>query len=253
LTQVRLLGILRDREAAMSDLREHLGLEKSSVTGLIDRAEARGLVSRTSGHGDGRSVHVKLTAEGAELASRFAGEVYAELARMLESLPEADRRHLVRISEMVLGRQASPLRARALPSPARQAEVERLLEDVGRWASGRADLRGVALVGSWARDAACADSDVDIVLLADRPGTYIEDDGWLAAFGAKPIVDTEQWGCVTERSVALASGLEVEFGVTSPAWASVDPLDAGTRRVTREGLLVLHDPDGLLAALLDAV
>ena len=39
LTQLRLLAILRDREPTMLDLARHLKLTKSSVTGLIDRAE----------------------------------------------------------------------------------------------------------------------------------------------------------------------------------------------------------------------
>jgi MarR family transcriptional regulator, lower aerobic nicotinate degradation pathway regulator len=101
-TQVRLLGILRDREPAMGDLREHLGLEKSSVTGLIDRAERRGLVSRTSGRPDGRAVHVRLTTAGAELANQLASEVYADLARMLETLPAPDRRRLADLTAALL-------------------------------------------------------------------------------------------------------------------------------------------------------
>lgn len=104
-TQVRLLGILRDREPTMSDLAEHLGLEKSSVTGLIDRAERRGLVSRTSGRPDGRAVHVRLTTAGAEVGNRLASEVYADLARMLRTLPVADRRRLADLAESLLAQQ----------------------------------------------------------------------------------------------------------------------------------------------------
>lgn len=115
-TQARLLGILRDREPAMGDLREHLGLEKSSVTGLIDRAERRGLVRRTSGRADGRAVHVRLTADGSELAASFASEVYVELASMLSALPAADRRHLVRIADTVLKRETSPLHVNTPPA-----------------------------------------------------------------------------------------------------------------------------------------
>ena len=64
LTQMRLLGILRDRVPAMLDLARHLGLGKSSVTGLIDRAERRGLVERAPAPHDGRGVHVRLTPRG---------------------------------------------------------------------------------------------------------------------------------------------------------------------------------------------
>jgi len=107
-TQARLLGILRDREPAMSDLRDHLALEKSSVSGLIDRAERRGLVIRTTGHPDGRAVHVRLTAAGCELATRFAGEAYAELSTLLAPLTDRDQRRLSQLARLILATQPSP-------------------------------------------------------------------------------------------------------------------------------------------------
>ncbi|MGP8010701.1 MAG: MarR family transcriptional regulator, partial [Acidimicrobiales bacterium] len=42
LIQTRLLGVLRDRTPSMNELATLLELDKSSVTGLIDRAERRG-------------------------------------------------------------------------------------------------------------------------------------------------------------------------------------------------------------------
>ena len=44
--QARLLGVLRDRTPTMNELARLLGLDKSSVTGLVNRAERR---SRCSG------------------------------------------------------------------------------------------------------------------------------------------------------------------------------------------------------------
>ena len=46
LTQLRVLGILRDREPTMADLATFTGLERSTISGLIDRATQRGLVTR---------------------------------------------------------------------------------------------------------------------------------------------------------------------------------------------------------------
>src|ERR1700758_4961531 len=63
LTQLRVLGILRDREPTMAELASYLGLERSTVSGLIDRAVQRGLVRRTTDPADGRSVRVSLTTE----------------------------------------------------------------------------------------------------------------------------------------------------------------------------------------------
>ncbi len=46
--QTRLLGILRDRHPTITELAAFLQLDKSSVTGLVDRAEERGLVRRVA-------------------------------------------------------------------------------------------------------------------------------------------------------------------------------------------------------------
>ena len=47
--------------------------------------------------------------------------------------------------------------------------------------------------------------------------------------------------------------MEVEFGITTPAWAHIDPVDAGTARVVRDGAQIIHDPAGMLARLLNTV
>jgi hypothetical protein len=58
---------------------------------------------------------------------------------------------------------------------------------------------------------------------------------------------------VTERRFAIPSGLEIELGVGTPRWASVEPIDAGTRKVVTDGMRVLHDPDELLGRLVTAL
>src|SRR5580658_10100008 len=65
LIQVRLLGILRDREPGIVELADVLNLDKSSVSGLVDRAQRRGLVERASSTStDGRAIRVLLTDHG---------------------------------------------------------------------------------------------------------------------------------------------------------------------------------------------
>ncbi|MDX6590016.1 MAG: uncharacterized protein QOI84_1290 [Solirubrobacterales bacterium] len=131
----------------------------------------------------------------------------------------------------------------------RAKEVEGLLERLAAWAKQRPDVRALALVGSQASGTPRADSDVDVVLLTDSPARYIEHDDWLASVGGARFVNTAEWGPLTERRFALRSGLEVELGIGAPAWASLRPVDAGTRRVVSDGMRVLYDPEGLLAAL----
>lgn len=130
--------------------------------------------------------------------------------------------------------------------------VQSLLDAVVSWARGRASIRGVALVGSHAREDARPASDVDLVILALRPRELLKDTAWPGTFGQVVSVEQEDWGRVTSLRVTYRHGPEVEFGLTTPDWARV-PVDAGTRRVAADGMIVLHDPDGVLARLCAAV
>ncbi|MGD9696315.1 MAG: MarR family winged helix-turn-helix transcriptional regulator [Thermoleophilia bacterium] len=111
IVQARLLGILRDREPGILALAEHLGLDKSSVTGLVDRAEARGLIERRPDPDDGRAIRVGLTADGRALAGTAEREVRAELQRLSAGLTEAQRDQLASLlGEVVSAGQAARLR-----------------------------------------------------------------------------------------------------------------------------------------------
>jgi len=103
----------------------------------------------------------------------------------------------------------------------------------------------VALVGSWARGDAGPDSDLDVVLLTTSPEAYMDSTPWPDA----ELGETHDWGGLTERRLRLPSGLELELDIAPLAWASTDPLDEGTRRVVRDGMRILHDPDRLLEKL----
>jgi DNA-binding MarR family transcriptional regulator len=90
-TQLRLLGILRDRTPSMAEIADFLELDRSSVSGLVDRAEARGLVSRrTAGH-DARVTLVELTSHGLAIGALIAESVSGELDGILAAASEADR------------------------------------------------------------------------------------------------------------------------------------------------------------------
>ena len=92
--QVRLLGVLRGREPGMLELAAHLNIDKSSLSGLVDRAEERGLVRRIKVPADHRAVHVGLTAKGKELAVAFAGEVEQHLLALVQGLDFAQRKQV---------------------------------------------------------------------------------------------------------------------------------------------------------------
>jgi MarR family transcriptional regulator, lower aerobic nicotinate degradation pathway regulator len=102
LTQLRMLGILRDREPAMAELAMYLGLERSTVSGLIDRAVQRGLVRKTSDAADGRSVRVSLTAEARRMETRVIAEIGDLMAPMTDRLNSAERKRLTALLAKLL-------------------------------------------------------------------------------------------------------------------------------------------------------
>jgi DNA-binding MarR family transcriptional regulator len=94
LTHLRVLAILRDREPKMNELATHLGLDRSSVSGLIDRAARRGLVRRATSSDDGRAVRVRLTPDGRCLARALTDEIGGLIGPMIRSLTPADQKRL---------------------------------------------------------------------------------------------------------------------------------------------------------------
>lgn len=104
LTQLRLLAILRDREPTMSELAAHLGVDRSSVSGLIDRAVQRGLVTKTPDDADRRSSRVSLTPAGHALARQGTSHIHEQIEPVLGGLDGTRRRALAELLESLLGR-----------------------------------------------------------------------------------------------------------------------------------------------------
>ncbi|MGQ0745116.1 MAG: aminoglycoside 6-adenylyltransferase [Acidimicrobiales bacterium] len=138
----------------------------------------------------------------------------------------------------------------------RRREVEKLARSIAAWAVSRPDVRAVAVVGSWARQVASTDSDLDVVVLTDRAAHYLDVDDWIESAVGEPAIVTRRmaWGpLLSERRVLLRSGLEVEFGFAPLSWASTRPVDPGTAVVVRDALWPLVDLDGVLDSLRMAV
>jgi DNA-binding MarR family transcriptional regulator len=102
LTQLRVLAILRDRRLRIGDLAAYLGLERSTMTGLVARAEAKGLLARQPSAGDARAVDVVLTPAGHELARGLEAAMRTALLPLTARLPVADRRVLRELLEEML-------------------------------------------------------------------------------------------------------------------------------------------------------
>jgi predicted nucleotidyltransferase len=108
------------------------------------------------------------------------------------------------------------------------------------WASEQDDIQAIALVGSYARSEARDDSDIDLVILTDRPEKYLESTEWTKQFGAVEKHQIENYGKLTSLRVWYQNGIEAEYGFTAPDWAEI-PLDAGTQEVIHGGMSVLFE------------
>jgi DNA-binding MarR family transcriptional regulator len=107
LIQTRLLGILRDRKPTISELGQLLGLDKSSTSGLVDRAAQRGLVKRLPSQVDRRSVRVSITAEGRTVVQAVSAVFEADIAAIVEPLDPEDRATITALLSRVLAAAAA--------------------------------------------------------------------------------------------------------------------------------------------------
>jgi MarR family transcriptional regulator, lower aerobic nicotinate degradation pathway regulator len=106
IVQARLLGILRDRTPTIKELAGFLQLDKSSVTGLVDRAERRGLVRRVKSSLDGRSIQVVITPTGRDLVTRATEAFANEMADLVAGLSTTQRRILSTTATIVVATDA---------------------------------------------------------------------------------------------------------------------------------------------------
>ena len=124
-------------------------------------------------------------------------------------------------------------------------QVIDFIEDFMRWSKRRKDIRAVALVGSYARETATEVSDVDLVIIVEKPQAYFTNTEWIRVFGRAIAQKVEDYGKLTALRVWYESGLEIEYGFTTRDWAKI-PLDKGTKRVIDDGMRVLFEKEVLL-------
>ena len=124
--------------------------------------------------------------------------------------------------------------------------INRFLDEFTAWADAQPDIQAVALVGSYARNAATETSDIDLVIIASQPETYLQDVAWTRRFGQVRRQQVEDYGKVTSIRVWYADGREVEYGITDEGWAAL-PLDEGTRKVISDGMRVLFERTPILS------
>ncbi|HBW7922103.1 TPA: MarR family transcriptional regulator [Klebsiella pneumoniae] len=97
LSLIRVLGILWDRRLRITELSDHLGLEKQTMSGLITRAEKRGLVMRSQNEEDGRATDVLLTEKGTEIVRTLRIQGQQALDPIIKNLNTAEQQLLQKL------------------------------------------------------------------------------------------------------------------------------------------------------------
>lgn len=92
--QLQVLCVLHAGPVGMGELGRALHLEKSSLTGLVDRCERRGLVVRIRDSCDRRAWRVGLTDEGERLGEQGHQGVVTRLDKLTSRLAPADQARL---------------------------------------------------------------------------------------------------------------------------------------------------------------
>ncbi|MCK9879048.1 MarR family winged helix-turn-helix transcriptional regulator [Frankia sp. Ag45/Mut15] len=100
--QAQLMCVLKDQSRGMGEISAMLRLDKSSVTGLVERVERRGCLTRAMSATDRRAITVSLTPAGKELTDAFYDEVSERLTDLAAHAPARDRDHLTRIATLLV-------------------------------------------------------------------------------------------------------------------------------------------------------
>ncbi|WP_233625258.1 MarR family winged helix-turn-helix transcriptional regulator [Actinoplanes sp. ATCC 53533] len=106
--QAQLLCMIKDRPRGMTELAQLMGLAKPGLSGLVDRAERRGLVRRNTPERDRRAVTLSTTPLGKEAVDALFADVSDRLPDILEGLSAQDRHVFEHLVNAVVATSGGP-------------------------------------------------------------------------------------------------------------------------------------------------
>jgi uncharacterized protein YeaO (DUF488 family)/DNA-binding MarR family transcriptional regulator len=195
------------RGPTIGDVADYLLLLHHSVVGLIDRADAAGLVTRTRDDEDHRVVRLHLTTDGAQRLEALSALHLEELKRLAPQLPGAwEGLAPVQRAHGFVGSRAMPAELTKLRSP--KLSVARVYDEVGQ-----NRRRGVLVDRLWPRGLARTDAPFET---------------WAKEVAPSP--QLRKWyGHVGERFDEFARRYRDELSV-APARDALEELQARTMR-----------------------
>jgi DNA-binding MarR family transcriptional regulator len=101
-TQLSVLKLLQEiGDLSLGTLSKQIRAHNSTVTGIVDRMEAAGLVERARSDDDRRVWIIRLTAQGRKVAERARVSPWDMLRHALAELPAADQEKLTALLRKV--------------------------------------------------------------------------------------------------------------------------------------------------------
>jgi aminoglycoside 6-adenylyltransferase len=119
---------------------------------------------------------------------------------------------------MVDMNEADPATSQDAPeASAHRQRVDSFLTRVTRWAESQSDIRGVILMGSLSQGCDDELSDVDLMLVARRPGSYQSSTEWLQAWGEPKLMSVVRAPASTQvvQQAVFAGPLVVDVAFVS--------------------------------------
>ncbi len=101
--QFNVLMILKysGKTLTQNEIGKRLLVDKSNVTGLIDRMERDGLIARKDVEGDRRSYHIVATAEGRRITDTVEKKYMAKVSETMRLLGKKDLAETVRLMKLI--------------------------------------------------------------------------------------------------------------------------------------------------------
>lgn len=87
---LKFLEISPDYRSYMKELKNHLSLNASTVTGIVSRLEAKGLIARLPSISDKRSTPVVLTSKGLDMINNSDESLHERIAKKANEIENTD-------------------------------------------------------------------------------------------------------------------------------------------------------------------
>lgn len=92
----------KNPDCRLSDLAEALQYKPASVSAMVSSLEEKGLVSKTQGLDDGRSLSLSLTAKGGQAVKEIEDYRQRRVESILDKLKESEKDTLLKLLEKAL-------------------------------------------------------------------------------------------------------------------------------------------------------